>query len=79
MLQILRINFSSEEELLFLHTLEVGEDDFQTLKVEQGILVDFSSFPAKLVSLLQKCIDSKGEKQPRFAIALSVCQFLPST
>lgn len=80
--QVLRINLSSEQELTFLHTLEVGEDDFQTLKADQGILVDYGSFPGKLVSLLQKCIDSRDEKQPRWPLlprtfrGLYACQML---
>lgn len=56
MLQILRITLSSESDLTFLHTLEVSEEDFQSLKNEQGILVDFASFPGKIISLLEKCI-----------------------
>lgn len=33
--QVLRIHVSSEEDSFFLHTLEVSEEDFQSLKVEQ--------------------------------------------
>lgn len=64
-MQTLRLNLSSEEDLLFLHTLEVTEEDFQTLKVDQGILVDYGSFPAKVISLLQRCLACSQEKQPR--------------
>lgn len=63
--QTLRLSLSSEDDLLFLHTLEVNEEDFQTLKADQGILVDFGSFPQKVVSLLQKCLACKDEPQPR--------------
>ena len=57
----MRIHISTESDLLFLHTLEVTEDDFQRLKAEQGILVDFAHFPAKLMMLLEKCIDSADD------------------
>ena len=72
-LQTLRLSLSSEDDLLFLHTLEVNEEDFQTLKADQGILVDFTSFPQKVVSLLQKCLDCKDETQPRYA-GLHACK-----
>ena len=42
-MQVLRMQLSNEEDLFFLHSLEVSEEDFQTLKVEQGILIDFGS------------------------------------
>lgn len=66
LLQILRIHISSESDLFFLHSLEVSEDDFQTLKTEQGILVDFSSFPGKVITLLDKCISSLPTDAPRY-------------
>ena len=59
-----------EVDLLFLHTLEVGEDDFQQLKAEQGIVVDFSDFSEKLVGLLRKCVASRAEAVPRFRALL---------
>lgn len=34
-MQVLRIHISSDDDLFFLHTLEVSEEDFQSLKVEQ--------------------------------------------
>lgn len=61
-LQVLRIHISTESDLLFLHTLEVTEDDFQGLKAEQGILVDFSHFPGKLITLLEKCIHACNDE-----------------
>lgn len=61
-LKVLRIHISTEADLLFLHTLEVTEDDFQSLKADQGILVDFSHFPEKLITLLEKCIQSCNEE-----------------
>lgn len=66
LLQILRIHISSEEDSFFLHSLEVSEEDFQSLKVDQGILVDFSNFPNKVITLLTKCIESKDEEIPRY-------------
>ena len=69
-LQILRIHLSSDEDLFFLHTLEVSEEEFQSLKIEQGILVDFGNFPGKVITLLQKCIHAQSEDPPRCTVNL---------
>ncbi|DBA71002.1 TPA: hypothetical protein ACH3X2_011436 [Trebouxia sp. C0005] len=69
--RILRIHLSSDEDLFFLHTLEVSEEEFQSLKIEQGILVDFGNFPGKVITLLQKCILAQTEDPPRFQAVLS--------
>lgn len=69
---MLRIHVSSEDDPYFLHTLEVTEDEFQSLKAEQGILVDFASFPGKIISLLERCIASQAADMPRFQAVLAV-------
>lgn len=70
--QVLRIHISSEEDPFFLHSLEVSEDDFQGLKVDQGILVDFAHFPDKIISLLERCLASHAADHvstlPRFQV-----------
>lgn len=76
--QVLRIHASSENDPYFLHTLEVTEDDFQCLKADQGILVDFASFPGKIISLLERCIGSHAADTPRFQAVLS-CRPADST
>ena len=70
-LQVLVIQIWSEQDLSSLHTLEVREDDFQALKQEQGILVDFRGFPAKIITLLQRCLASCREDPPRCGNLLS--------
>ena len=65
--QALRVYLLNEADLTFLHSLEVSEEDFSALKAEQGILVDFGSFPVKLVSLLEKCIAARVQDPPRRA------------
>ncbi|KAF8068308.1 hypothetical protein HT031_001995 [Scenedesmus sp. PABB004] len=71
-LRVLRIHASSEADPYFLHTMEVTEDEFQGLKAEQGILVDFGSFPGKIVSLFERCIAAAAPDAPRFAAVLAV-------
>lgn len=77
-MQVLRIYASSDDDPYFLHTLEVTEDDFQCLKADQGILVDFGSFPGKIISLLERCIGSHAAETPRFQAVLS-CRLADST
>ncbi|GBF91102.1 hypothetical protein Rsub_04771 [Raphidocelis subcapitata] len=70
-LRVLRIHASSEDDPFFLHTLEVSEEDFQGLKADQGILVDFGSFPGKIISLLERCLASQTADMPRFQAVLT--------
>lgn len=63
---------TSESDPFFYHHMEVSEEEFQALKVEQSILVDFAQFPDKFIELLEECISSRGEEQPRFLAVLRV-------
>lgn len=62
---------SSDNDLFFLHSLEVSEEDFQSLKNEQGILVDFASFPGKIITLLDKCTSQQQGDATRCVLAVS--------
>lgn len=66
----LRTFIFSEDDPQFLQTLECSEDDFQTLKAEQGILVDFKHFSGKITDLLRRCIDAQDEGTPKFRAVL---------
>eukprot|EP00854_Cymbomonas_tetramitiformis_P007512 gene7512-8943_t len=68
----LKVQITSEEDPFFLHTLEVGEEDFQNLKVEQSILVDFATFPSELIGLLDSCRDAYDEESPKFRAVLRI-------
>ena len=41
---------------LFPHYMNVGENDFHILKRDQSILVDFETFPLKLIELIRLCL-----------------------
>lgn len=44
----------------FLYLWSVSEEEFHELKTQQRLLVDFATFPANLIELLQCCVkDSK--------------------
>ncbi len=62
---MLGIEVTDDSDFSFYHSLTVDEVEFQTLKADQAILVDFQNFPAHFVELLRKCIESKHESQPR--------------
>ena len=44
-----RAQLTDETDPFFLYTLRITEEEFQTLKIDQSILVDFAEFPSKSV------------------------------
>lgn len=65
LVQVLRVQITNELDPFFLYSLEVNEDDFQSLKVDQCLLVDFATFPYKFIELLEQCIISSSDEKPR--------------
>ncbi|KAH9644826.1 hypothetical protein HF086_007914 [Spodoptera exigua] len=51
----LRISLSDDEDPTFLCVLTISRMDYEDLKKQQGLLVDFDNFPSQLVRLLQQC------------------------
>ncbi|XP_041133104.1 spindle assembly abnormal protein 6 homolog isoform X3 [Polyodon spathula] len=68
------VRITDDIDLYFLYKLVISEEDFQSLKVQQGLLVDFSAFPQKFIDLLHQCIQEQDKDNPRFLL-----QFLSST
>ena len=60
------MQITNELDPIFLYSLEVNEDDFQSLKVDQYLLVDFATFPYKFIELLEQCIISSSDEKPRY-------------
>lgn len=52
---MLRVYVSSDADLFFLYVLEVNEDDFAALKLDQGILVGAAAGGATRDGRLQLC------------------------
>ena len=50
--------------------MEVSDEGFQSLKVEQSILVSFAQFPQNLIALLEECIGGRGQECPKFLAVL---------
>lgn len=46
---------TDEADLLFYHSLILGEGDFHALKAEQRLRVDFQHFPMQVAELLRRC------------------------
>ncbi|XP_041913195.1 spindle assembly abnormal protein 6 homolog isoform X1 [Alosa sapidissima] len=64
------IRLTDDVDLYFLYNLTISEEDFQSLKVQQGLLVDFSSFPQRFIDLLEQCLIEQDKESPRFLLQL---------
>lgn len=58
--------------LQFLKVLEINEHEFQALKHEQSLRVEFQQFPEKFQELLKLCQESNCEEKMQFGCILSV-------
>lgn len=68
---MLAIRLTDGKDPFFLYNLEVSEPDFHTLKKEQGLLVDFSTFPSNVISLLDLCVSQAQLEAPKFIALLA--------
>nr|XP_033784445.1 spindle assembly abnormal protein 6 homolog isoform X2 [Geotrypetes seraphini] len=79
----LALCLSNDADPFFLYNLTVGEEDFQSLKNQQGLLVEFSAFPQRFIDLLDQCILEKEKQVPRFLLQLvtsaSALDHMPSS
>ncbi|XP_028918495.1 spindle assembly abnormal protein 6 homolog isoform X1 [Ornithorhynchus anatinus] len=64
------IQLTDDTDPFFLYNLAISEEDFQSLKFQQDLLVDFSAFPQKFIDLLQQCTQEQGKEIPRFLLQL---------
>ncbi|KAG8436623.1 hypothetical protein GDO86_007649 [Hymenochirus boettgeri] len=65
------IRLTDDMDPFFLYNLVVSEEDFQSMKIQQGLLIDFSAFPQKFIDLLCQCIQEENKAAPRFLLQLS--------
>ncbi|XP_030646972.1 spindle assembly abnormal protein 6 homolog [Chanos chanos] len=65
------VRLTDDSDLFFLYNLVISEEDFQSLKIQQGLLIDFTSFPQKFIDLLNQCISEQEKDNPRFLLQLS--------
>ncbi|XP_078074332.1 spindle assembly abnormal protein 6 homolog [Mustelus asterias] len=64
------VRLTDDIDPFFLYNLIITEEDFQSLKHQQGLLIDFSAFPQKFIDLLQQCIQEESKEVPRFLLQL---------
>jgi len=69
----IQIQLTDSQDSFFYYSLRLAEDDFQNLKSQQGLLVDFASFPSMLVQLLDKCLEESRSDNPKFILVLNCC------
>ncbi|KAM3914308.1 spindle assembly abnormal protein 6 homolog [Leptodactylus fuscus] len=65
------VRMTDDTDPFFLYNLLISEDDFQSLKLQQGLLVDFSAFPQKFIDLIYQCINEENKEVPRFLLQLT--------
>lgn len=70
------MELTQEQDPLFLYCLSVGEEEFHHLKTEQTLLVDFGSFPGKVVELLQLCIENQALEYPKYGPGVALIPHL---
>ncbi|KAK2500007.1 hypothetical protein MC885_007718 [Smutsia gigantea] len=64
------IRLTDDTDSFFLYNLVISEEDFQSLKFQQGLLVDLLAFPQKFIDLLQQCTQEHVKEIPRFLLQL---------
>ncbi|CAI5776669.1 Spindle assembly abnormal protein 6 homolog [Podarcis lilfordi] len=64
------VRLTEDSDPFFLYNLVISEEDFQSLKLQQSLLVDFSAFPQRFIDLLQHCIQEQNKDIPRFLLHL---------
>ena len=75
--RVLHVQLTDESDAFLLYTLEISEDDFHVLKMDQNILVDFAAFPTNLIELLRECQSRPSDEASRFAAVLSTLSGAP--
>ncbi|NP_001120503.1 spindle assembly abnormal protein 6 homolog [Xenopus tropicalis] len=65
------VRLTDDIDPFFLYNLVVSEEDFQSLKIQQGLLIDFTAFPQKFIDLICLCIQEENKETPRFLLQLS--------
>ncbi|XP_075119490.1 spindle assembly abnormal protein 6 homolog [Leptodactylus fuscus] len=64
------VRLSDDTDPFFLYNLTLGEEDFLSLKSQQGLLVEYSTFPQRFIELLDQCIAEQDKTVPRFLLQL---------
>ncbi len=60
--QLIDIQITDETDPQVLYAVEIGEQEFHTLKQEQSLLIEFQQFPQKFFEMLDYCISENFNK-----------------
>lgn len=71
------IKLTDQQDPFFLYSLFMSEEDYQTLKVQQGLLVDFSAFGQQFIDLLTACERDEKSANPKFQLQFYSKEPLP--
>lgn len=69
--RFINIVITDTKDHFFYFSLSLFEEDFINLRSQQGLLVDFASFPSMVVQLLEKCLAEGQTSQPQFVLVLN--------
>ena len=67
----LLIRLTDDHDPFFLYDLCLSEEDFQVLKAQQGLLVDFASLPQRFIGLLGQCKSEEVKNEPKFLLVFT--------
>ncbi|KAI9551898.1 hypothetical protein GHT06_022234 [Daphnia sinensis] len=73
----LQIEITDEDDPYIFYSLRMSEEDFSVLKSQQGLLIDFSSFPSKFIQLVERCISEYQTESPKFLILIRYQNEMP--
>ena len=62
------IRITDDNNSFFLYNLTLSKDDFQQLKLQQDLLMEFSRFPIDMIGLLELCIKQEDKKDPQYVL-----------
>jgi spindle assembly abnormal protein 6 len=60
--QIIDIQLTDDSDPQVLYSVEIGDQEFHTLKQEQSLLIEFQQFPQKFLEMLEYCNYEKYDK-----------------
>ncbi|GAB6028756.1 Spindle assembly abnormal protein 6 [Chamberlinius hualienensis] len=66
------VRLTDETDPIFYYYLRLNDEDYQSLRTQQGLLVDFTSFPQKFVELLDLCSREESKESPRFVLQMQL-------
>lgn len=71
------IKLTDENDPFFLYSLYMTEEDYQTFKIQQGLLVDFRAFGQRFIDLLCSCEIGENSDNPKFQLQFFTKDPLP--